>query len=256
MPPVRTLVNPTVVKPQPEAAPQQSTAVATLPSWAMTAPTVPAMPTQSAGIYVGQLQPATGKRAALLQAGCADGDYYIDISGQLVPLKPLKFWLIKAELFYTRMDATGSIVQAAREKAAGLDEHVVCLIVVDVNGVPTPAKTDFRKASWSVAQAAVNGLQAAAEPDFPQHSDAHKVAAAFPVPFGRVLTTVSVEKRISKMSGKPYFASLGQTAPPSISQLTALGEAFKDAGFIELLEKAKAGFDGRVNQIAKLCPAA
>lgn len=258
MPPVRTLA-PSTNGAAPAAAKPQ-TALA-LPSWAMaTVPQeVPELNGSAGGCYVAQLQPQTGRRPTLIQAGCKDGDYYLDTGdGTIVPLNPFRFAIMTASVFKTRMSPAGEIIAATRNMGYNkdLDEHCVAIILV-LTGEDevTPAKAEFRRAQQGAAAAALDALKFASEPDFPSKSDAHKVAAQFPAPFGRMVTTVQVSKRVSKTSGKPYFASEGLSQPATVTQMQAILTACNSPEFTEKLDAVKAAYDKRVEQIAKLCPA-
>lgn len=262
MPEVRTLTRSATkisAKPAtslvPDAAPQQIPGTLALPSWATQIAPLPEMPESGAKYnFVGQLQENTGKKATLAACGVQLGQYYLDSQGQITPLSPLRYWLIQASAFRTDMNASGQIIAATTDmNDKKLAEHVVALIVVDVDGVPMPAKADFRKTSWRAGSTGIEAVRFASDPDFPSRSDAHKVAAQCPVPFGRVLTTVHVQRQISRTSGKPYFASSGTFAPATVSEITSLMEAFGDDGFKQLLEEAKTGYESRVEMIRKLC---
>jgi hypothetical protein len=252
MPPVRTLT-PSVSKSQDEAAP---TAALAIPSWASTAPAIPEDSFRApGGPYVGQLQPNTGKRPALVAAGCADGDFYLDEGGTVTPLKQFRFWLLQAAAFRTVQSATGDVVSASRDmsdKSKG-DEHIVTLIVVDAGGRLVPAKADFRRAQWQAASAAIEGVRQATSVEFPKMSDAARVAAQFPAPFGRVTTTVSVQKKVSRTSGKSYFVCSGTTAPTSVTDMQRLADALKSDAFITSAEAAQKSYAARVEMLTKKC---
>lgn len=269
MPPVRTLVTPSAAKPQPATptvtsqelqkpdAPKGVAGLA-LPDWAQpTGLDVPAeLPGQTAVTYIGQLQDRSGCKAQALASGCQLGDFYLSDKGGVTPLRPFRFFLLTAAAFQSEMSATGDVVFATRDltaRRANTHEHYVTVVLADVNGTWFPAKADFRKAQQQVAAAAIGAVRAAADPDFPKQSDAHKIASVFPQPFGRVVTTVSIEKRVSKSSGQPYYACSGSVAPATLSEIESLAEAFKDPGFLELLDDAKKNFDDRVKMLASKC---
>lgn len=268
MPPVRTLTKPgretVTVKPGDagdvpaeliEAPKQQGGAVA-LPSWAQAAPALPELPGGGSAVYVGQLQPNTGKRQTLLASGVADGEFYLDNAGQVIPLKNFRFWLVKAAAFKTEMNASGEIVAATRDldaRAKGLEEHAVALVLVDTPAGVIPAKVDFRKAQAPAFKAAADGVKMASDPAFPKISDAARVAAQFPIPWGRVVTAVTVERKISKTSGKPYFRADGSVTPSTVTDMEKLLKALQDDGFAALVDAAEKSYDFRVKQIEKVC---
>lgn len=246
---------PADAKPKGELAP--------LPSWAMAVPTVPNdMPAGMQTTYIGQLNPSTGKRASLISQGVKDGDYYIDDGAAVLPLRPLKFFLMAAEVFRTAMNTVGDITAATRDvdaKEVGgikVDEHAVCHVVAIVNGSYIPAKVDFRKAQFDAARQAVDGAKLAATPDFPSKGEAFKIAAQFPFPFGRMTTAVvGILEKIAKTGpgvGKKYYATDAQCSPASLSDMEALGKALQDESFRKQLDSTRAAYEYRVAQIAKL----
>jgi hypothetical protein len=258
MPPVRTLVTPAA--PAKDATePKPSAALATLPKWATAVAPLPQIQNGPAAVYVGQLQPNTGKRQSLLAAGVLDGEYYLDNMGAVVPLKHFRFWLVDAVAFKTEMDAAGNIVAATRnmdDRTKGLQEHAIALVIVQTPGGVVPAKADFRKARAPAFSEAVKGVEAAHDPAFPKVSDAARIAAAFPVPWGRVVTAVTVEKKIARSgpgAGKPYFLSNGTVQPATVKELEALAAFLQSADSEAAVDQARASFDYRVKQIEKLC---
>jgi hypothetical protein len=238
-----------------EAAP--GTAVSTLPEWARS--TAPAIPDQPLGgpssNFVGQLQENTGKKAALQAAGVQVGEFYLSADSAYFPLRPLRFMLLEATAYRTAMDAAGTVTKASRDfsdKSSG-DEHIEALVIVDAGDRLIPAKASFRKAQWLVGKAAIDGLQMAMDPAFPSKGDAYKVAAQFPAPFGRVVVTASVQRRVSKTSGKPYFACDGTVTPSSVTDLQKLVSSMKDDAFIAAGDAAKKAYVARCEQLDKLC---
>jgi hypothetical protein len=257
MPPVRNLTTsatPTLTIPVVET-PQPSTAVA-IPAWAQTSPAIPEQSLKGPSApFIGQLQENTGKRQQLQAAGVQVGDFYIDDGGAVTPLRPLRFWLLQATPFRSRMDAAGNVIQASRDfhdKAAG-DEHIVTLIVVDAGGRLVPCKADFRKAAWQVANDALNGVKRATSPEFPKESDAARVAAQFPAPFGRVTITASVGSKVSRTSGKKYYPASAVATPTTVTDLKRLSEALQDPEFAKRHDDALRAYQYRVEQIGKAC---
>jgi hypothetical protein len=252
MPPVRTLTTAAVATPTAEK-PQSALAV---PAWASAPLAVPDEPLKGPrAAFVGVLQGDTGKRQALQAAGCADGDFYVDDGGAITPLKPLKFWLLQAQPFRTKMAASGDIVAASldfHDKSAG-DEHVVTLVIVDTGKALVPAKADFRRSQWQVGNDAINGVRRAASPDFPNESDAAKVAAQFPAPFGRIVITASTQRKIGRQSGKPYYEATGVATPASVTDLQRLADAMQDPDFLARVSEAEGSYKYRVEQIRSKC---
>ena len=263
MPAVRNLTTPaTTVEPKADAAPlvpdaKPNGTLAMLPAWATAVPAVPSeMPSGLKSIYIAQLQPNTGKRQSLLAAGVQDGQYYIDDGVMVLPLAPFRFFLLAAEVFRTDMDSSGNIIAATRNmEDRNLAEHVVAHVVAIRGGVCLPAKVEFRKAQYNAGKVAIEGAKLAASPDFPSKSEAAKVAAAFPVPFGRMVTSVTVLQRIAKSgknAGKPYYASEGSCQPASVNEMQALAKALEDESFVKQLESTRSSYEYRVKQLVAI----
>lgn len=265
MPPVRTLtkpVTPAKVTHENEAEPRDpadaNTAIAKLPSWAVATAPVPTLDGGAGGpaLYIGQLQDRTGAKAQLLAAGVEMGGFYLHNQGENVPLKPFKFWLVKAALYQTQMNASGNVTSATKDMSAALNdhhEHAVAVVLVQTPNGIVPAKCDFRKAQAPAYRAAAEALADVCNPSsgWPTRSDAHKVAAAFPVPFGRVVNTVNVVRKVGKGSGLPYFAAFGSAAPATVTELEQLAEALQSSDFEAAFQLADEAFKSRCEYIEK-----
>ncbi|AMV28824.1 hypothetical protein VT84_30805 [Gemmata sp. SH-PL17] len=263
MPAVRTLVPPKQTTREADSAgatvdaPKQTTALANLPAWATAVPAVPQMEGGGAPqCYVGQLQPNTGKRNQLLAAGVEEGGFYLDNLGTVTPLKPLKFWLVEAAVYQTQMNAAGNVVFATRDMSLAqndLHEHAVAVVIVQTPNGLVPAKCDFRKAQSPAYKAAADTLAEVLDPEsgWARKSDAHKVASACPIPWGRFTTTADVQRKVGKGSGKPYFAAFGRTAPATVTEMEQLGAAIQTPEFAQAYETAKESFKSRCEYIEK-----
>lgn len=225
-----------------------------VPSWAQEGPEAEQKGPPVA--YVGQLQTNSGCLEKAQEAGVKLGDYYLSDKDGIKGLgKSPRFFVMRLKKFWTQMDAGGKITGAKDYwpgKDAGFDGHYVMVIVVDVNGVLYPVKADFRKASEKVGRFAEEGLAFAANPAFLDESPDHKAAAGgFPYAFGRVVVELSVEKKTSKKSGKPYYESVPLVVPATPQDQKRLLAAFENEGFNALVEEAGKNFEKRCNMIEK-----
>lgn len=265
MPPVRTLTGNKSAATQPAEAtlattnPNQSGGALALPSWASQAPALPEVNSGGGSAYIAQLQDRSKNLQTCKAAGVAVGEFYLSgassvNNGNPTPLKPFKFWLLDAAAFKTEMDAAGNIVRATRDmeqKEKGLEEHVIALLLVETDTGIVAAKCDFRKAQCPGYVTAAKAVSNAAHPDFAHQSDAAKLAAQFPAPWGRVVTTVSPERRISRGNGQPYYAANGTARPVTLSEMEALAAFVQKPEAQSEIDRARDSFKSRVAHIEK-----
>lgn len=268
MPPIRNLtVTPTRVTPEP--MPKAETALAPIanaPAWLATTAGDPLDADdnlkgvgESNSVYVGQLQENTGAKAQILAAGGKVGDFYLNDRGSITPLgdRPTLFFIYPGFIkgYMTQMDEAGKIVAAVPDPKAGLPkpwaEHFVTVVLVKVGGELVPAKGDFRKAAQKVAANALAGIRAAASPDFAGKSDAHRVAAQFEQPWGRVVADVVTGRRVGG-NGKAYFAAESAVRPTTIAEQQLLRSLLGDADFNAKFDVARKSFEDRVAIIEKV----
>jgi hypothetical protein len=264
MPPVRTLTGNKTAATQPAETtltpatnPNTGGALA-LPSWASQAPALPEVNSGGGSAYVGQVQENSKNRATCKAAGVELGEFYLSgapcNSGNPTALKPFKFWLLDAAAFKTEMDAAGDILRATRDmeqKEKGLEEHVIAIVLVEVGGAIYAAKCDFRKAQCPAYVTAVKAVSNASHPDFAHSSDAARVAAQFPAPWGRVVTVCNPERRNSRRNGKQYYAAVATARPATVSELEALAAYLQAPETHAEVERARDSFKSRVAHIEK-----
>lgn len=268
MPAIRNLVTPKTAEKNlretisaPEKAVKHEAALATLPNAPAWLTAAPQMDPVSAGgsnvTYVGQAHTRSGGWMQQQAAKCSEGDWFVSLKGRITPLKPLKFFLLDARAFGTKMAGNGDIVEAAPlnesgKAPSGLEEHVVGLVIVETPSGLVPAKVDARKAQTPVFAKMIGAVSVAGTPDFLELGDAHKIAAKFPAPFGRVVGTAVVTPRTGRTNGFRYYHSDAEIAPSGVHEMKSLADAFQDAEFLALLDEAKKAFDERVAKIEKL----
>lgn len=213
------------------------------------------------GAYVGYAHSANKNYAELQQLGIKEGDFYLAENGQITRQMPLLFWLVSAEVFATTMSIKGEITFATRDlnlctgpgETPKIEEHIVGLLIVDTGEKLVPAKGDFRGVKAGALTNAIAGVKFAAKPEFALRSTAHKIAAQFTKPWGRVFTRATTSFRVSKSTGKPYHPATGVMKPADVDQLTRLQQALTDDGFMAAADLAKIAFADKVQELNELC---
>lgn len=219
------------------------------------------------GAYVAAAHPRANNWPTLQSAGIAEGDWYFDGCGELRKCMPLKYWLFAVTAFGSNLDPTGNVLNAtekpelianpAQLKAAGLQEHFVSVILVNLGDKILPAKCDFRGTKADGAKVPVAELRKASDPNWPSSSDAAKVAAQFPHPFGRVYFTANTVKGVVKggtNKGLPYHAARVTGLPTPVGDMEKLLSAMQEVGFTDLMNQAWANYENRCQQIRAAVP--
>ena len=219
------------------------------------------------GAYVGCAHPRANNWETLQQAKIAEGDFYIDGCGELRKCMPLAYWVMQVSRFGTAMSPAGDVVNATENqdiianpgqlKNAGMQEHYVTLVLVNLGDRIVPAKADFRGTRADGGKVPVAELRKVAEPNWPQSSDAARVAAAFPHPFGRVYFSATTVKGVVKggpNKGLPYHAARITAVPTPVGELDKLTKAIQSPGFAELVNQAWQNYSARCDMIRAACP--
>jgi hypothetical protein len=188
-------------------------------------------------------------------AGLQDGQGYIYYQGRYIVPKQLEFFVCESASFQTQMENNKDAkflfatrdMQAEFERADRIEPHYVALLLVNPgNGTLIPIKGDFRGTKSGGIDNAIRAVEAACRPEWLRLSEAHKLTAAFPQPFGRVYHRVNLKYCVSKSSGNPYWRASAVSKPATVDELGMLVSAFKSEEFQKALKDAKASFDARI----------
>ncbi len=213
-------------------------------------PETPEAPTPS-GSYVQSSSERSKNYAAQKSAGLTDGDFFLVTDGAMNKKMPLEHWLLQAKLYYTKMDSAGNVVAIGREESNDLKEHYVVLHLVAHNGTLVPCRSEFRTTKAPAVVKLIEAIREAATPEFAGKSDAHKIAAQFPQPWGRVMASVTSRQKTARASGDGYKLAVPVIKPTSISQFEVFQAAMKDPAYADAFETAKKSFDDRVAELEK-----
>lgn len=187
-----------------------------------------------------------------IKAGASDGDAVISVEGNLIPAKPLKFFLAAAFACRSKMENDGSIsrvsldIKTRRDETP--DEHYVTLLVVSVNSQLIPVKFDFRTTKSGAAEEAIRTLHQAQTPEWAGLTPAHKETAAFPIPWGKVFSEVTTQRKVSS-TGLVYFQAIPSCRPATVGEMKQLMDAAGDTQFLATFEKVKSEYEQRVAEL-------
>lgn len=216
------------------------------------------------GTYIGFAHPQSKQWLYMMQAGLEEGEPFIKLPEGIVKLNPLKFFVLMGDSFKTLMVGREGKFKFVtrdmdhpemREGATALQEHYPCLLIVDTPQGLIATKGDFRGPKSKGIKSAILAVKAASDPDWLKKSDAHKITAAFPQPFGRVFNTLTTERDIVKggpNKGNPYHRAECDSRPSTVAEMEKLIKAFSDPEFVSSVEEAKKQYDARISFLDKI----
>lgn len=228
---------------------------------------LPALADRPSGAYLTTAHPMSGNWEACRQAGLQEGDYYLDgTSAGIIPQKTVKYWLYAVAVFATNMDDAANIIAATARpeiltdlqaiRAADMQEHFVTVALVDLGHTVVPCKAEFRGTKSNGGKVAAEALRAAARPEWARQTDNHRMAAQFPFPFGRVLTTATTVQHVIKggvRKGKPCHVTRAMAGPAPLDALQRLAQCLSSSEGVMALNAAVTGYNARIAQIVNVC---
>lgn len=239
--------------PAPIPTPQQSTGL-TIPNAFGAMATIPGadeLPEGSSiyGVYSSSRSKNYDK---YLKAGASEGDAVINIEGNLVVCKPLKFFLAAAFGCRSKMENDGNISAVSLDiknyTQAIKDEHFACLILAFVNGSLVPCKFDLRTTKSKAASETIRTLHQAMTPEWANLSPLHAATMSFSVPWGRVITEVNTTRKVSG-SGLAYHEAIPSCRPANTDEMKLLTAAVQDEQFVETFKKIEGEYQKRVVEL-------
>ncbi len=249
---------------------QKAAAGITVPAFLQNA-TLPQTMDAQIGGYVGFADPQSKKWGAMQAAGLEHGDPFVMVDGQYHQCKPLSYFLLIGDSFRTTMEGQegkftfatrdldtplrelaeqieGDSDKAKKRKAACLkaEPHYTCLILALLGGDRlVPVKLDARGTKSGAASSAIIAVKSAEDPEWLKLSDAHRITAAFPHPWGRVWNVVTTKYKVGRTSGNGFFVANTTSKPASIDQMQLLIDHFQDEAFVAQLEEAEKAYQMR-----------
>jgi hypothetical protein len=233
------------------AVPPLFSQIATLPSAAH----LPE-PVSAATSYVFNASTRSSNYAQQQQAGLSDGDFALCLEGAVYKCDPLKYFLLQVSPYRTTMDQAGNITFATKnmDYVNSLQgEHYLSLILVFFKDRLIPAKGEFRTTKASAALEPLREIEAAGKPEWLK-TDAHRVAAQFGIPWGRVVaTSVPGGKKTSRSSGNAYIPAITNARPATLDEMKLLMEETGKPDFIELFNTVHDEYNQRKTFIDSRC---
>lgn len=203
----------------------------------------------------------------LAQMGVGQGEPFAFIKQQYVKLKtPVRYFLLDSAVYRSHMIPSGSfdyvttdIESSPRDLCQGksfgsqhLYNHYVCLILLIHDNALYPLRADFRGPKEHAGAQAVRALEAAKTPEWLKTSSQHMLTATMPIPSGRVVNHMTLQKDVSKTNGKPLYRVHCNPTPATLEEMTLFLNSLSDNGYMQRLDEAKAYFDGRLEFMDKL----
>lgn len=216
---------------------------------------LPVQEVQASAPFIGFASNRSPSWSSQQAAGLKDGDMYLQAPGGMLPLQECKFWMIDAFYCFTRVNDNNEILEAKSQlteadiKADVYDDHYVCPIIVDTGEELLPAKLELRGARAAAAKQVLNAIQTAATPEWATSSDATRLAAAFPAPWGRQTAWMRVSLRQGRSTGRKYLQSFAAVRPSTLTDLEKLADATNDAAFNATLAEVRAAINERIEEM-------
>lgn len=187
--------------------------------------------------------------ANCLAVGAAEGDAVIKVEGNLIACKPLKFFLTAATQFRSKMENDGSISTVSLDMSRrDMDEHYVCMMLVIHGDNLIPCKFDHRTTKAKAAIESIRALHQANTPEWGKLSPAHAATVSFPIPWGRVVTEVTTQRKVGK-SGLPYYAAEPNVRPATTHEMQLLTKFAADQDNLNLFNTVNSEYEARVNEL-------
>lgn len=173
-------------------------------------------------------------------------------------LTPFRFFLVQAKQFWAEVDDAYAIQRASwtkpsrEDEKAGMHENVESVLLVFHNGKLHPARMTWRRGVCSAIQLAAETLKAAATPEWPKHSEEHKLSLGAPKPFLRFTTTVRVTERVSRSNGYKYPFAEGSVAPAGVVEWKAFAGLVADEEAMEQYALVNESYLRKLDEIKEM----
>lgn len=203
----------------------------------------------------------------LAQMGVGQGEPFAFIKQQYVKIKtPVRYFLLDSAVYRSHMLPSGNfdyvtrdIQTSPRELCQGknfqshhLYNHYVCLLLLIHENALWPLRADFRGPKEHAGAQAVRALEAAKTPEWLKTSSAHMLTATMPIPSGRVVNHMTLQKDVSKSTGKNLYRVHCSPNPATLEEMTLFLNSLSQPEYQERLEEAKRYFEGRLDFMDKL----
>lgn len=189
-----------------------------------------------------------------IKAGANEGDAVVMVEGNLVVCKTLKYFLAAAFACRSKMENDGNIsavnLDARTYSVATPDEHYVTLLLVFINNKLIPCKFDFRTTKSQAASTPIQMLHQSILPEWGSLSEAHRNTMSFQIPWGRVVTETTTQRRVSA-KGMAYHQAMANSRPASVDEMKALTEFASNQDNLDLFSRVQADYEKRCEELRK-----
>jgi hypothetical protein len=205
--------------------------------------------------YVGFAGPRSATWEALRQLypRIQEGTPFVSLpDGQFELADPLKFNLVRYRQLWALRDdqyRIERVVFTDPGRGSAFTEEFLAVTVVHQGRRLVPAVSYFAGTKAGAIRKAADTLRAAGTPGWAGLSSAHAATANFPLPFGRCVTTVTIESHTSRATGRQYQLAVGHVRPANLEELDALHRAVQDEGFRGQLQVALDVFGSRLRTL-------
>jgi hypothetical protein len=215
----------------------------------------PVVRTDGTAPYLGFASPrsATWDPLRQLHPKLQEGTPFVSLpDGQFELADPLKFYLARFKQFWSKRDDQyhlGRVEFTDPGRHSGLTEEFVALTIVHLGRRLVPAVSYFGGTKAGAVRKAAATLRVAGTPDWAKLGPAHAASANCQLPFGRFVTTVTLEPRTSHETGRQYQLAIGHVRPANLEELDVLNRAIQDQVFLEQLRVAMDVFGSRLRTL-------
>lgn len=219
-----------------------------------TIPSVEDLP-EPARVYAFFPHPLGKNYGKCVAAGAKEGDAVVSVEGNIVVLRPLKFFLAMGFgcRVKTANDNSGKILAMHPDIKNYPDdiseEYYATLAVVFANGQLIPCSFDFKTTKASAASDTFRALHQCVTAEWVKMSPAHAATASFPIPWGRVVWEGGTTRHTSG-KGMVYYATDKKAARPAkAEEMRMLQEAAGSEQFLAAFTEAQNTYNRKVNEL-------
>jgi hypothetical protein len=218
----------------------------------------PVVRTDTTAPYVGfaSARSATWESLRQLHSMIKEGVPFVGLlDGQFELADPFKLNMVRYKQFWSERDDQYHLARVEFNdpgRRSGLTEEFLAVTVVHLGQRLVPTVSFFGGTKAGAVRRAADTLRAAGTADWAGLSPAHAAAANFPLPFGRFVTTVTIEPRTSRETGRQYQRAVGHVRPANIEELDVLTRAVQDPDFLGRLRVVLDVFGYRLRTLEEI----
>lgn len=167
-------------------------------------------------------------------------------------LPQIKLTMMAYRQLWVHSNDSGSIILAVskQEEPHPFKERIESVVLVYLEDRVVPATMTFKTTKCGAAHSLSDALLEAATEDWAKKSQAHAETLVAQKPFMRYFGLVRLgPQRTGKKTGLPYVPAEATISPTSVPEWKALGKAFQDPKFSEVLNSVTSRYESRVKEL-------